>query len=153
MNNAGGLKKNLLVILNDNKMSICPRVGGLADYLDRLRMAIFYTGLKAEVQKVLARAGDRRPVGAVPLAGQGRDQGRPAGRHALRGIGVPLLRPGRRAQLRQLQKYLDMVREFKGPVLLHVVTEKGHGFEPAAEDPVLFHTPAPFSARTARWCR
>ena len=46
MNNAGGLEKNLLVILNDNKMSICPRVGGLAQYLDRLRTNPFYTGLK-----------------------------------------------------------------------------------------------------------
>ena len=53
MNNAGGLKKNLLVILNDNKMSICPRVGGLAGYLDRLRTNPFYTGLKSEVAKML----------------------------------------------------------------------------------------------------
>src|SRR3989304_3474266 len=50
MNNAGGLKKNLIVILNDNKMSICPRVGGLAESLDRLRLNAFYTGLKSEVQ-------------------------------------------------------------------------------------------------------
>src|SRR5688572_18665541 len=60
MNNAGGLKKRLTVILNDNKMSICPRVGGLAEYLDRLRMNSFYTGLKSEVQKILDR---------VPLLG------------------------------------------------------------------------------------
>ena len=55
MNNAGGLKKNLIVILNDNKMSICPRVGGLAESLDRLRMNPFYAGLKGEVQKFLNR--------------------------------------------------------------------------------------------------
>ena len=53
MNNTGGLKKKLIVVLNDNKMSICPRVGGLADYLDRLRMTRFYSGLKAEVQRIL----------------------------------------------------------------------------------------------------
>ena len=47
--------------------------------------------------------------------------------------------------IRQLQKYLAMVRDFDGPVLLHVVTEKGHGFEPAAEDPTSFHAPAPFA--------
>jgi 1-deoxy-D-xylulose-5-phosphate synthase len=46
--------------------------------------------------------------------------------------------------IRRLQKYLNMVREFQGPVLLHVVTEKGHGFPPAAEDPTTFHAPAPF---------
>ena len=47
MNNAGGLKTKLLVILNDNKMSICPRVGGVAEYLDRLRMNPSYSGLKS----------------------------------------------------------------------------------------------------------
>src|SRR3954470_4820869 len=60
LNNAGGLKSDTLVILNDNKMSICPRVGGLAEYLDRLRMNPFYTGLKHEVVKAL---------GKVPLLG------------------------------------------------------------------------------------
>jgi 1-deoxy-D-xylulose-5-phosphate synthase len=53
MNHVGGLKKNITVVLNDNKMSICPRVGGLAEYLDRLRMATFYTGLKSEIQRIL----------------------------------------------------------------------------------------------------
>ena len=53
MNNAGGLKQNITVILNDNKMSICPRVGGVATYLDRLRTNPFYSGLKTEVTKIL----------------------------------------------------------------------------------------------------
>src|SRR5437763_10237651 len=44
-----------------------------------------------------------------------------------------------------LRKYLKMVKDLKGPVLLHVVTEKGHGFTPAAEDPVFFHTPPAFT--------
>src|SRR5206468_1682388 len=47
--------------------------------------------------------------------------------------------------IQQLRKYLAMVKDVPGPVLLHVVTEKGHGFKPAAEDPVFFHTPAPFT--------
>ena len=47
--------------------------------------------------------------------------------------------------LTALQRHLEMVRDIKGPVMLHVLTEKGHGFEPACEDPVKFHTPAPFS--------
>jgi 1-deoxy-D-xylulose-5-phosphate synthase len=49
--------------------------------------------------------------------------------------------------IKQLQKYLRMVSELKGPVLLHVVTEKGHGFQPAAEDPTSFHAPAPFERK------
>ncbi|HVT28613.1 MAG TPA: 1-deoxy-D-xylulose-5-phosphate synthase N-terminal domain-containing protein, partial [Lacipirellulaceae bacterium] len=55
LNNVGRASRRLLVILNDNKMSICPRVGGMADYLDRLRMNRMYSGLKEEVVKVLAK--------------------------------------------------------------------------------------------------
>lgn len=145
MNNAGGLKKNLIVILNDNKMSICPRVGGLAESLDRLRMANFYTGLKADVQKILSR---------VPLVGDPVErfisQIKDAIKAGLLGgmifedLGFRYIGPVDGHNIRQLQKYLNMVREFKGPVLLHVVTEKGHGFQPAAEDPTTFHAPAPF---------
>lgn len=56
LNNAGGMKEKLLVILNDNRMSICPRVGGMADYLDRLRTNPYYTGLKEEVVKARTRS-------------------------------------------------------------------------------------------------
>ena len=55
MNNAGELNSDMIVVLNDNKMSICPRVGAVANYLDRLRTNPFYTGLKSEVQKVLGK--------------------------------------------------------------------------------------------------
>ncbi|MEX1224932.1 MAG: 1-deoxy-D-xylulose-5-phosphate synthase N-terminal domain-containing protein, partial [Pirellulales bacterium] len=60
LNNAGGMKSKLLVVLNDNKMSICPRVGGLAQYLDRLRTNPLYSGVKRDVVKMLDR---------VPLLG------------------------------------------------------------------------------------
>ena len=53
----------------------------------------------------------------------------------------------------QLRKYLKLAKEADGPVLLHVVTEKGHGFQPAAADPVYFHTPAPFACGRRRCCR
>ncbi|MCA9135029.1 MAG: 1-deoxy-D-xylulose-5-phosphate synthase, partial [Planctomycetales bacterium] len=53
MNNATRFRRKLTIILNDNKMSICPRVGGVANYLDRLRTNPFYTGLKSEVVRVL----------------------------------------------------------------------------------------------------
>ncbi len=145
MNNAGGLKKNLIVVLNDNKMSICPRVGGLAESLDRLRMANFYTGLKTEVQKML----NRMPVIGDPVerfASQVKDAIKAGllGGMIFEDLGFRYIGPVDGHSIRQLQKYLDMVRQFQGPVLLHVVTEKGHGFQPAAEDPTTFHAPAPF---------
>ncbi|MEN6458870.1 MAG: 1-deoxy-D-xylulose-5-phosphate synthase [Thermoguttaceae bacterium] len=145
MNNAGGLKKNLIVILNDNKMSICPRVGGLANTLDRLRMANFYTGLKLEVQRLLNR---------VPVIGDPVErfitQVKDAVKAGLLGgmffqeIGFRYIGPVDGHNIRQLQKYLGMVRQLEGPILLHVVTEKGHGFLPAVKDPTTFHSPAPF---------
>src|SRR5205085_8933133 len=60
LNNAGGLKKNLLVILNDNKMSICPRVGALASCLDQARLTTFYQGSKRHVRDLLNK---------IPLVG------------------------------------------------------------------------------------
>src|SRR5207249_8636910 len=53
LNNVSGLSQNLLIVLNDNKMSICPRVGGVASYLDRLRTSPFYSSLKNEVVRIL----------------------------------------------------------------------------------------------------
>ncbi len=145
MNNAGGLKKNLLVVLNDNKMSICPRVGGMGSYLDRLRTAPFYTGLKNEVLRVLNK---------VPLLGDPTErflaqlkEGIKAGLHGgmlFEDLGFRYLGPIDGHNIAVLRKYLKMVRELRGPILLHVVTEKGHGYEPAAEDPVYFHTPPAF---------
>jgi 1-deoxy-D-xylulose-5-phosphate synthase len=145
MNHAGGLKKNLIVVLNDNKMSICPRVGGLAESLDRLRTAHFYTGLKTEVQKLLTHM----PVIGEPVE-RFLTQVKDALKAGLLGgmifedLGFRYIGPVDGHNIRQLQKYLGMVRQVAGPVLLHVVTEKGHGFKPAAEDPTSFHAPAPF---------
>jgi len=148
MNHAGGLKKNLTVILNDNKMSICPRVGGLADSLDRLRMNPIYTGLKQEVQKLLNR---------VPVIGDPVErfiyQIKDAVKAGLLGgmffedLGFRYIGPVDGHNIAQLQKYMRLVRNFDEPVLLHVVTEKGHGFKPAADDPTWFHAPVPFSRR------
>lgn len=145
LNNAGGLKKRVLIVLNDNKMSICPRVGGLAEYLDRLRLNPFYAGLKSEVARALSKV----PLIGDPmekLLGQIKDAVK-AGLHGgmlFEELGLRYLGPVDGHNIAQLRKYLKMVRKIDGPVLLHVVTEKGHGFAPAVEDPVFFHTPAPF---------
>ena len=145
MNNAGGLKKNLLVILNDNEMSICPRVGGVASYFDQLRLNPFYTGIKGEVQKILTK---------VPLLGDPAErflaqtkEAIKAGMHGgmlFEDLGFRYVGPIDGHNIGLLRKYLKMVKDVPGPVLLHVVTKKGQGFKPAESDPVRFHTPAPF---------
>ena len=145
LNNIGALKKKVLVILNDNKMSICPRVGAVGNYLDRLRTAPFYTGLKEEVVKMLNH---------VPVFGDPAErflaQLKEAAKAGLHGgmlfeeLGLRYIGPIDGHDIGMLRKYLHMVKDFDEPVLLHVMTEKGHGFKPAAEDPVFFHTPPTF---------
>ncbi len=145
LNNAGGLKTPLLVVLNDNKMSICHRVGGLAEYLDRLRVNPLYTGLKHEVQKMLHHMpllGD--PVERWLQHMKGAVKAGLLGGMLFEEMGVRYIGPVDGHSIPQLLKYLEMVKDADGPVLLHVVTEKGHGFQPAAEDPVFFHTPPSF---------
>jgi 1-deoxy-D-xylulose-5-phosphate synthase len=146
LNNISGLNQDVLVILNDNKMSICPRVGGVASYLDRLRTSSFYSGLKHEVVRILD---------SVPLLGDPVErflaqlkEGVKAGLHGgmmFEELGFRYLGPIDGHNIALLRKYLQMVKNLKGPVLLHVVTEKGHGFQPAAQDPVFFHTPPAFT--------
>ena len=145
LNNISGLNQDVLIVLNDNKMSICPRVGGVASYLDRLRTSPFYSGLKQEVVRILDN---------VPLLGDPVErflaqlkEGVKAGLHGgmlFEELGLRYLGPIDGHNIALLRKYLLMVKNLKGPVLLHVVTEKGHGFKPAAEDPVFFHTPPAF---------
>ncbi len=145
MNNAVGLKKDLLVILNDNKMGICPRVGGLAQYLDKARIAPFYNGLKRDVSWFLNK---------FSVVGESVEQALAQCKDALKGLlhggmlfeemGFRYIGPVEGHDIVALRDYLQMVKDMQGPVLLHVFTEKGHGFKPAQEDPVTFHTPAPF---------
>jgi len=146
LNNISGLAQDLLIVLNDNKMSICPRVGGVASYLDRLRTSPFYSGLKHEVVRILDN---------VPLLGDPVErflaqlkEGVKAGLHGgmlFEELGLRYLGPIDGHNIALLRKYLQMVKDLKGPILLHVVTEKGHGFTPAAQDPVFFHTPPAFT--------
>ncbi len=141
MNNADG---NLLVVLNDNEMSICPRVGGVASYLDRLRNSIYPT-LKAGVQKVLGR---------VPVVGDPAERFLAQMKEAVKAgfhggmlfeeLGFQYLGPIDGHDIGLMRKYLKMAQEIHEPVLLHVVTQKGHGFKPAEEDPRTFHAPPVF---------
>jgi len=144
-NNAAGLKKNLLVILNDNKMGICPRVGGLAAYLDKARVAPFYNGLKRDISWLLNK---------VPLVGGSAAETLGNMKDAIKNfihggvlfeeMGFRYVGPVDGHDLVSLKRSLELVKEMQGPVLLHVFTEKGHGFAPALENPVKFHTPSPF---------
>ncbi len=145
MNNAGELEDDLTIVLNDNKMSICPRVGAVATYLDRLRSNPFYTGLKSEVVRLL----DHVPMFGDPaerLLAQMKEGVKAGllGGMLFEELNIRYVGPIDGHDIALVRKYLAMAKEMSGPVLLHVVTEKGHGYKPAAEDPVFFHTPPAF---------
>jgi 1-deoxy-D-xylulose-5-phosphate synthase len=145
LNNAGFLKKKLLVILNDNKMSICPRVGALAEYLDVIRTKPWYCGIKQQAGELIK---------GVPMVGEQMERMLGKAKDSLKAtlhggmlfeaMGVRYFGPVEGHSLPNLIRYLELVKDEEGPVLLHVLTEKGHGFKPAEADPVFFHTPAPF---------
>lgn len=145
LNNAGGLNKRFLVVLNDNKMSICPRVGGVANYLDRVRMTSTYNDWNRRVRKLLP---------TIPVVGDQADRWLQQMKDAIKAsvhggmlfeeLGFTYLGPIDGHDLKTLRTYLDRVKGMDGPVLLHVLTDKGRGFDPAEKDPVKYHAPAPF---------
>ncbi len=145
LNNAGFLKKRLLVILNDNRMSICPRVGALAEYLDTVRTNPWYRGIKQQAGEIIK---------GVPMVGGQMERMLSNMKDSLKAtlhggmlfeaLGVRYFGPVEGHSLPNLIRYLELVKDEEGPILLHVLTEKGHGDKPAEADPVFVHTPPPF---------
>jgi len=146
LNNAAGKNGNkFLCVLNDNQMSICPRVGGVGYYLDKARMASTYNDWNKKLRKLLP---------SIPLVGDQADrwlqQMKDAIKASLHGgmlfeeLGFAYLGPVDGHDIKTLRHYLEKVKAMDGPVLLHVLTDKGHGFPPAMQDPVKYHAPSPF---------
>src|SRR5262245_43076579 len=145
LNNAGHLKRKFLVILNDNKMSICPRVGALAQSLDRARLTSFYQGSKRSLQRLLAKVPF---VGGLASSALGHiKDGLKAlltGGMLFEELGFHYVGPIDGHDIGGLRSWLKKVKDQPGPVLLHVLTDKGHGVPQASEDPVTYHTPPGF---------
>lgn len=145
LNNAGALNKNFLVVLNDNAMSICPRVGSLAKCLDQARMSDLYLGSKKHIRDLLQK---------VPLVGgiatQFLEQAKEAIKAFFHGgvlfeeLGFRYFGPIDGHNLPELRRWINDVKQLKGPVLLHVLTNKGEGVAQASADPVTYHTPPVF---------
>ncbi len=147
MNHAGDIRQKLLVVLNDNKMSICKRVGGFGRYLDHLRMAPGYVGAKSRIRTFLEK---------LPTVHSGLLRFKDALKAGLIGgsffeaLGFQYVGPIDGHDLRSLICYFEAVKAVNGPVLLHVLTEKGHGFRPAEIDPSHFHSSNPTKMRKQR---
>jgi 1-deoxy-D-xylulose-5-phosphate synthase len=149
LNQAGYLGHRLMIILNDNEMSISPNVGALAGYLNRIIHGQPYRNLKDEIEHYL-RAIPKVGEGVLKLAKQAEHM---AKRLLVPGIlfeelGFKYVGPISGHSIPQLLTTLRAHRDDKHPVLVHVVTRKGKGWQPAEADPVFWHGATPFSLET-----
>ena len=151
LNNAGHLKKDLVVILNTNELSIAANVGALSNYLNKLISLPIYNRFKGSLDNFIT---SRIPKGSrlVKIANKFEEQ--------LKGLFVPgmffeelgfrYFGPFDGHNLNLLVQTFKNVLTIKGPLLIHVVTKKGKGYPPAEQDPVRFHSVGPFEIATGK---
>lgn len=146
LNQAGHLRKNLIVVLNDNEMSISKNVGALSSFISRKMTGGYYRSLKKEMEAVLA---------SIPAIGGNILNFAKKAENSLKGfltpgtlfeaLGFEYVGPIQGHDLDALIGVLENVKELEGPILVHVMTKKGKGYGPAEETPDKFHGIAPKS--------
>jgi 1-deoxy-D-xylulose-5-phosphate synthase len=141
MNHAGPLKPDLLVVLNDNKMSISENVGALSLYFARILSGRTYTALREGSKKIL-----RRMPAMWELARRSEEhmKGMVLPGTLFEELGFNYHGPIDGHDVDLLVEHLTRLRDLKGLQFLHVVTQKGHGYKPAEADPIKWHGPGPF---------
>lgn len=143
MNNAGIHKEiDLLVILNDNEMSISPPVGAMSNYLARLLTGRFYSAARELGKQVL---GVVPPVLEIARRLEGGAKSLISPSTLFEEFGFNYFGPIDGHDLDALIPALENLRELKGPQFLHVITRKGRGYERAEEDPIAYHGPGKFN--------
>ena len=150
LNNAGHLKKDILVILNTNELSIAPNAGALSIYLNKIISLPIYNRFRKSLENFIK---SRLPKESrlIKIANKFEE--------GLKGLFIPgilfeelgfrYFGPLNGHNLNLLIPALKNIINIKGPVLLHVVTKKGKGYPPAENDPVRFHSVSPFEIKTA----
>src|SRR3954463_10389606 len=141
MNNAGAMDVDLLVILNDNEMSISPPVGALTNYLARLLSGRIYSSARRASEHLLKR------VGVWELARRAEEhvKGMVTPSTLFEEFGFNYLGPIDGHDLDALIPTLVNIKKLKGPQFLHVITRKGHGYKLAEDDPIAYHGPGKFN--------
>ncbi|WP_029918255.1 1-deoxy-D-xylulose-5-phosphate synthase [Pelobacter seleniigenes] len=153
LNHAGGLKEKLVVILNDNEMSISRNVGALSSFLSRKMTSDAFLRFKKETEQLL---------GYVPRIGRDLVNIAKRAEESLKGFMTPgmlfegfgfdYFGPLDGHNIEELAETLRNVAQIKGPVLLHVLTKKGKGYQPAEQNPRKFHGVGPFDSLTGEVC-
>jgi len=149
LNHAGHLRKDLIVILNDNEMSISPNVGALSAYLRRIMMGDLYTKFKKETKHFLERIpGFGEPVLKIAQRAEDTVKGLFVPGLLFEELGFEYVGPVDGHRIELLVETLQRFRDFPGPVLIHAITKKGKGYEPAEKNPGIFHGVGPFDIET-----
>lgn len=149
LNDAGSKKLRMIVVLNDNEMSISPNVGAVSKYLTHLRAGKGWLGVKQQVSSILTE---------IPLVGKPLYRGIHRVKDSLRSIfvqdrlfdslGFHYLGPVDGHNVHEMEKLLLRAKQLNGPVLLHVSTRKGQGYQYAEENPTMLHGTPPFDIET-----
>ncbi len=147
LNHAGTLDVNLLVVLNDNDMSISPNVGGLSNYLARVLSGRTYASMREGSKKVLQKM---PPVWELARRAEEHMKGMVVPGTLFEELGFNYIGPIDGHDLDTLIGTLGNIRKLKGPQLLHVVTRKGKGYRPAEQNPCGFHGVGKFDPTTGR---
>ncbi|MCE5204352.1 MAG: 1-deoxy-D-xylulose-5-phosphate synthase [Actinomycetia bacterium] len=150
LDHLGHLHKRVIVVLNDNEMSISPNVGALSSYLARVRLDRRYRRLRDDVESTLART---KLGAAVVAAGE-------AAKESVKQLLVPgmffeelglkYIGPIDGHDIAQVERAVKLAKDVDGPVLIHVVTRKGKGYVPAENRPDTFHGISPFSVESGK---
>lgn len=149
MNNLAELKKNFVVVLNDNEMSINKNVGGISKYLGKIRTSSCYTDIKMGVTAALQK---------VPKIGENMVDTLRKTKSSIKqlvipgmffeNMGITYLGPVDGHNIPQMIRVLEEAKNFQGPVLVHVITQKGRGYGPALKQPAKFHGTGPYVVKT-----
>jgi len=152
LNQAGALKKHLIIVLNDNGMSISRNVGAMSTYLTQLRLNPRYVRVKGGIKEI---------VESVPLVGAPTDRLIHSLKERVKNflipefifeeLGIKYVGVVDGHDIRAMEKDLGLARGVEGPVLIHVVTRKGKGYPPAEREPDLYHGVGPFDVETGKF--
>jgi len=151
LNQAGHLRQNLIVVLNDNEMSISENVGAFSTFISRKMTSSYYRGLRKEMAGLLA---------SIPAFGRNILQFARRAEHSLKGfltpaalfeaLGFEYLGPLPGHDLAQMIEIFRNLKNVEGPVLIHVITKKGCGYPPAENEPGQFHGVGKFDVITGK---
>ncbi|WP_157204903.1 1-deoxy-D-xylulose-5-phosphate synthase N-terminal domain-containing protein, partial [Methylomonas methanica] len=136
MNHAGDVNANLLVILNDNDMSISPPVGAMNNYLTKVLSSKFYSSVREESKKALA---SMPSVWELARKTEEHVKGMIVPGTLFEELGFNYFGPIDGHDVEMLVSTLEKLKDLTGPVFLHVVTKKGKGYAPAEKDPLAYH--------------